>query len=68
MPRAVPNRKMPDVVGLSEAEAEAKLTAAGFAVRVTKIDGKALMVTRDWNPKRAKLELEKGIVIGVTGG
>lgn len=68
MPRAVPNRQMPDVVGLSEADAKAKMTAAGFAVRVTKIDGRALMVTRDWNPKRANLELEKGIVIGVTGG
>jgi cyanophycinase-like exopeptidase len=68
MPKAVKNRQMPDVVGMTENEATAALMAAGFTARVMSVDGKSLVGTADFRTDRANLALRDGKVTKVSIG
>lgn len=45
-----------------------KCEKMGLDARVSKEDGKYMMLTADFNPKRLNLEVENGIVVKVTTG
>lgn len=61
-------KNVPDVIGLTQREAETKLKKAGFSVRLRFLDGKALMGTTDWDPNRVNLSVNSGKVTEISTG
>lgn len=56
------------LVGLTEADAVAKIVAAGMKCRVRNRDGKAFIGTCDFRMDRINLSIESGKVINATIG
>ena len=59
---------LPDVIGLTEADATAALTDAGYTVRVVERDGEMFPVTMDYSESRANLVITDGSVTAVSIG
>ena len=57
-----------EIVGLSIDNAIEILNAANAISRISKINGKALVLTRDYKLDRYNLEIEDGMVIAVSFG
>ena len=53
----------PELKGQTKAEAIKILETLGISFRVTKEDGRVGVCTRDYDPTRANLEIENGIVV-----
>lgn len=51
--------KVSSLEGLTEAEAKAKIEAAGLVARITRKDGELYIVTRDYRLDRINLEIVK---------
>lgn len=51
------------VVGLPLSEAIKLIQANGGSYRLTKVNGESMIVTMDFRPQRANLEVEDGIVV-----
>ena len=56
------------LIGLMEQEVAYLTKAYGLSYRVTKKDGKAFIITRDYKTDRVNLEFENGKVIRATIG
>ena len=56
------------VLGRTEEEAVALLTAHGKAVRVVSRNGKVAVITKDVKPSRVNLHVEDGVVSSYTLG
>jgi hypothetical protein len=56
------------VVGKTVEEAEALCKSAGMRLRVTRTDGVAHIVTRDYRTDRVNVHLEQGKVVNATIG
>ena len=54
--------RVPDVIGMTEAQAVATITDAGFAARVVERDNRPLQVTMDFRTDRVNLVVNRGIV------
>ena len=54
--------------GLTQAQAEAKATAAGYTVRIASVDGQPRALTMDYSPSRINLDITGGVVTGATVG
>src|SRR5262249_41768941 len=52
------------LIGLELGEAQRRITAAGYTVRVLSIDGVHFPRTDDWRPNRINLTVKKGKVVG----
>ena len=63
-----PGEDPPDVVGLAEADATAKLEGVGFGVRIAERDGEAFMLTKDYRSDRVNLVIAGGVVTSVWTG
>ena len=63
-----PGVTLPDVVGLTEAEATVALEEAGFTVRVAERDGEMFMLTRDYRADRVNLVIAGGVVTSIWMG
>lgn len=50
-------------VGMDFEKAKGKITKAGAEVRLVEVDGRALMVTADFNEKRINIVLYQGKVM-----
>lgn len=61
-----PEQAHNEIIGLSEAEAEAYAEAAGVSFRVGFRDGEALPVTMDYQPGRITAQIEGGAVVSYT--
>lgn len=59
---------LPDVTGLTEAEAVGVLTDAGFTIRVIERDGEMFPMTMDYRSDRANLVITQGVVVTATIG
>ncbi len=57
---------MKELIGLTLEAASAKLKDREY--RIVKIDGKGMMITRDYHPERLNLEIENDIIVNVYGG
>lgn len=55
-------------IGLSLDDARNQIMGYGYSSRVTKVDGRALIVTRDYDPLRLNLSIENNRVVNVTVG
>lgn len=56
------------LVGMTEAQATAAATAAGYTVRIASVDGEPRALTMDYRFDRINLQLESGTVTGATVG
>ena len=56
------------LVGMSEEQASAFLTAEGIVYRVVQRDGESYPATKDYNPDRANLTIQSGVVTDVQFG
>lgn len=57
-----------NLIGLFEQEAIYLIKANGLLYRITKKDGKAAIITRDYKHDRVNLEFESGKVVRATIG
>ena len=57
-----------DIVGMIEDEARNAATEEGYTVRVTRRDGSAFPVTRDYRTDRVNFNIENGIVVCASVG
>lgn len=56
------------LIGLFEQEAAYLIKKHGFTYRITKINGKALIATRDYKRDRVNLEFEQGKIVKASIG
>ena len=56
------------LIGLFEQEAAFLIKKHGFTYRITKINGKALIATRDYKHDRVNLEFENGKITRASVG
>ena len=54
--------------GLTQEQAEAKVTAAGYTIRIASVDGQPRALTMDYSPSRINLDITGGVVTGATVG
>lgn len=57
-----------EIIGMSQAEAEATISDAGFISRVTERDGQPLPATADFRTDRISLAIDDGVVVGTDIG
>lgn len=63
-----PGVAVPDVLGLTEADATVALEEAGYSVRVAERDGEMFMLTRDYRSDRVNLTITGGVVTSASVG
>lgn len=56
------------IIGMSEGQASSFLTAEGIDYRIVERDGESFPVTMDYNPDRANLTIQNGVVAEVQFG
>lgn len=55
------------LIGLTEAEAEAVASDLGASLRVLEKDGKRFMHSCEWQPNRVNVALSAGVIIDILG-
>jgi hypothetical protein len=63
-----PNEMCLDVIGMSENMASISARSHGFQFRTTKIDGRYMIVTRDYVPTRINVEILNEKVVNARVG
>ncbi len=58
----------PALVGLTQPDAEAKATAAGYTTRIGSVDGQPRALTMDYRFDRITLDVEAGRVVRASAG
>lgn len=57
-----------DIIGLTKKRALAKIEKWGYESRITREDGRAFIITRDWRVCRFNLVIENNIVVSAELG